>query len=54
MNKNFNGKTVVSDGTAKTKGLKEVILEDPEFKNILYFTPSHFDHCFSKISTFLD
>ena len=34
MNKNFNGKTVVSDGTAKTKGLKEVILEDPEFKNI--------------------
>ena len=34
MYNNFKCKTVVSDGTAKTKGLKEVILEDPEFKNI--------------------
>ena len=34
MNKNFKGKTIVSDGTANIQGLKEVILEDPEFKNI--------------------
>ena len=30
------------------------LAEEPEFTNILYFVPNHFDHSSSKAFTFLD